>query len=116
MKALKMDWSVIGKCRSELFGMAILAVFCVHSNEFYWPPSLSTVVKILSQGSIGVDIFLFGDGNVGEYLFKIGTLSFWFTGEGTVWYISFLLIMYMVYPAVYQLRKQSFAKYGFLFL
>lgn len=162
MKALKMDWSVTGKCRSELFGIAILAVLCIHSNEFYWPPSLNIVVKILSQGSIGVDIFLFlsgmglyyslrkdenivefykrrilrilpiylltagvgyaivifllGDGNVGEYLFKLSTLSFWFTGEGTVWYISFLLIMYMVYPAVYQLRKQSFAKYGFLLL
>ncbi|MBD5548902.1 MAG: acyltransferase [Lachnospiraceae bacterium] len=162
MKALKMNWSVTGKCRSELFGIAILAVLCVHGNEFYWSPDLSIVVKILSQGSIGVDIFLFlsgmglyyslkkdenivefykrrilrilpvylliagvgyaiviflfGNGNVGEYLFKLSTLSFWVTGEGTVWYISFLLIMYMVYPAVYRLRKQSFAKHGFLLL
>lgn len=61
-------------------------------------------------------MFLLGNGNIGEYLFKISTLSFWFTGEFTVWYISFLLIMYMVYPVVYQLRKQSFAKYGFLLL
>lgn len=148
---MKTNWHIISEHRDELFGVAILGVFCVHSNGFKWSQGMETVVKLLSEGSIGVDIFLFlsgmglyysmkkddsitqfylrrfrrivpvylltagiGYANVililqrgsfGNYLFRLSTLSFWTTGEGTVWYISFILITYLLYPLVYKILQ-----------
>ncbi|MDD6072583.1 MAG: acyltransferase [Clostridiales bacterium] len=162
MRSFKMDWSIVSKYRNELLGIAILAVFCIHSNGFDWPSNLMIIEKVLSQGGIGVDVFLFlsgmglyyslkkdenivkfykhrfvrilpgylfiagigyaiiifafGNRSIEEYLYRLSTISFWRTGEGTVWYISFIMIMYMIYPVIYQLRKKASGKYIFLLL
>jgi peptidoglycan/LPS O-acetylase OafA/YrhL len=59
-----LNWSLLSNYRMELFGIAIIAVLCVHSvpylSGFGFP--ISALVKMFSYGGIGVDIFLFLSG------------------------------------------------------
>ena len=154
---MKLNWHIVSEKRDELFGIAILGVFCVHSNGFVWPEGMSTVVRLLSEGSIGVDIFLFLSGmglyysmkkansitafyhrrfkrviptylliagigyaiivfelekkNITSYLFQLSTLSFWGEGDRIVWYISFIIIMYLLYPLIFKLLQSKQAEF-----
>ena len=60
--------------------------------------------------AITLTTFTFGDRSISHYLFELSTLSFWLAGHRTVWYISFILLMYMIYPVIYPLVKKSYAK------
>lgn len=58
----KINTTLISQYRNVLFGIATIFVLLTHSSEFMWPDRLLIIPKILQQGSMGVDIFLFLSG------------------------------------------------------
>ena len=60
------DWGIISKYRTALMGVATILVLLIHANEYQWPGYLYWAYKLISEGSIGVDIFLFLSG-IGLY-------------------------------------------------
>lgn len=61
----KIDWSILSKYRLELFGISTVAVLCVHAVPYIeginYPFSI-VILKVMSYGGIGVNIFLFLSG------------------------------------------------------
>ena len=62
LKENSCDWGIISKYRTALMGIGTLLVLLIHGNEFYWAEKLYFLKKIVNEGSIGVEIFLFLSG------------------------------------------------------
>ena len=56
------DWGIISKYRTALMGIGTLLVLLIHGNEFHWSENLYFFKKIVNEGSIGVEVFLFLSG------------------------------------------------------
>ena len=56
---------------------------------------------------IGYGILVFGQGdkNIISFLYLFSTIAFWKDGIGTVWFISFIILMYALYPLIYRICK-----------
>ena len=62
LKENSCDWRIISKYRTALMGIGTLLVLLIHGNEFYWAEKLYFLKKIVNEGSIGVEVFLFLSG------------------------------------------------------
>lgn len=58
---------------------------------------------------IGTD-FLFLHKGLPAFLEDWSGLSYWTKGNGTVWYISLILVLYLFYPAIFRLTKDFVPK------
>ena len=50
--------------------------------------------------------FLFKKTGAGMFLLDWTTLSFWTHGNRTVWYVSLLLVLYLLYPLIFRLQEK----------
>ena len=103
--------SVIGSNGVEIFlflsGMGLFYSLSSDSNirSFYRKRLLRILPVYLLLGSVGwlvLDILIRQKGIL-SFLYDFSTLSFWTEGVRTVWYISFILIMYLLFPLIYRL-------------
>lgn len=55
---------------------------------------------------------------VSIFLLDIFLVKLWIYGSNAAWYISFTIVLYLIYPAIYLfiLKKRSILKFGILFL
>ena len=51
--------------------------------------------------------FLFKHTAVRMFLLDWSGLSFWTHGNGTVWYVSLIVLLYLVYPAIFRMQQKS---------
>ena len=59
--------------------------------------------------------FLFKKTGAGMFLLDWTTLSFWTHGNRTVWYVSLLLMLYLLYPVIFRLQEKH-AGFAVLFM
>lgn len=144
------NWGIISEYRTALMGVATVLVLLIHGNEFLWPKQLGFALKLVSEGSVGVDVFLFlsgiglffsmnkdtsilkfykrrferiipiylliavplyailvfvlNSGSFFDYIFQISSFTYWYPNNnsfGEVWYVSFIIPLYLVYPLIY---------------
>lgn len=50
---------------------------------------------------------LIRSGNVYTFLLRISTLEFWVAGKQKIWFVSFILVCYVIYPYIYTFLKGS---------
>lgn len=149
------DWGIISKYRTALMGVATILVLLLHANEYQWPSHLGFVLKLISVGSTGVEIFLFlsgiglyysikknpdilnfykrrferivpiyllidvplyaliffilKSGNFFDYLLHVSSFSYWYPSRSwsDVWYVSFIIPLYLIYPFIYLLMQKN---------
>ena len=90
-----------------LSGMGLFFSMAKNSNvpSFYkrrLKRILPTYLIIGGLGWIVLDLVVLKSG-VLRFLFDFSTASFWAEGRKLVWYISFILIMYFVFPLIFKL-------------
>lgn len=53
-----------------------------------------------------------------QFLLDLTTLSFWMQGVGIVWFVSFISVMYLLYPAIFKIfdRENQKSKFAFFVL
>ncbi len=52
-------------------------------------------------------------GDWGSYVLSLSLLAFWFGGDGVIWFVAAILIMYLLYPYIYHFlfdAKHSFVR------
>lgn len=98
-----------------LFLSAVGLSFSIEKNStkiFYVNRLKRVVVPFLIVGAIRYLIKYFiiggvGVSNVSMFLFDLSTLSFWFLPKGEFWYVSYILIAYLLFPYLYRLYKKN---------
>jgi peptidoglycan/LPS O-acetylase OafA/YrhL len=98
-----------------LFLSAIGLSFSIEKNStktFYINRLKRIVIPFLMVGAVRYFIKYFAIGSVGisnvsMFLFDLSTLSFWFLPKGEFWYVSYILIAYLLFPYLYRLYKRN---------
>lgn len=78
-------------------------------SQFYQHRFLRVFLPYLLGGLvyfIWYDFFYLKDGFV-QFILNLSTLNYWKTGVHPVWYVALLLILYAVYPILYQLDRRT---------
>lgn len=82
-----------------------------HIFHFYQKRLSRVIIPYLITGTPFwiIRYFLRGSGTLIQFLKDLSTISFWESGNRQVWYISFIIILYLIYPLVFQfLQKFNF--------
>ena len=64
----------------------------------------------IAATAIGISSTVSGDAHAfspGLFLLNWSGLSFWLRGTTTVWYVSFILLMYLLYPAIFDIQTSA---------
>ena len=144
-----MDFGVLSKYRNQIYGVSALWIMLFHFWGFGFIPCEDQGIAraLLSNGRIGVDIFLFLSGmslyfsyhkrpdartfysrrllrllvpvylisvprwiheylvltwKPDEFVMSASLLKLFVVGDNTVWFVSFILLCYVMYPVIYE--------------
>lgn len=148
---------LVSRYRSQIYGLSILYIAFFHGNAIdavdysFGRDSLMLFRKIMNNGNVGVDIFLFVSGislyfahargpevyeflrkrllrlwlpvaviygvywfvrfalfghSIPDFISRILMLAFWENGDQSIWFVSLIAVLYLIYPLLY----------GFLFV
>lgn len=72
-------------------------------GEFYKRRFLRIIPIYLPLAIIFLAIIEYlGRFNVINYVLRVMTVSFWINGDGIYWYVSYILVFYLLYPFIYR--------------
>lgn len=107
-----MELKSLGKGGVEIFlflsGMGLYFSYSKRpgKKEFYRKRALRLLLPSLIVSSV---FFIFEAEGIVEYLYSVFFLDIFINGKKWFWYVTFILIMYALYPFIFSL----FEKYGF---
>lgn len=99
-----------------LSGMGLYYSFskCTDRKEFYRRRFLRIIPVYLPLAIIFAAIIgYFGGGgrlNLLDYVLRVMTISYWIKGDGIYWYVSYILVFYLLYPLIYKYLLQKDVK------
>ena len=148
---MRITYDKVNLYRTELMGIAAILVFLNHSKLFLWDDKYGFVLKLFSEGGVGVDVFillsgiglyysyanntnaksfyrrrasrimptylsvatiLFGikcivNGSFKRFLLDLSLISYWIYGDGSYWYVAYVLVFYFLYPFIFNFMLKS---------
>lgn len=88
----------------------LLSGICLYFSYIKNPSPIRFIKKRLARlfppvivisGSYWMWCWFRGEMKLRRVLFSVSTLKFWFTGDGRIWFVSLILLCYMLYPYIY---------------
>ena len=121
-KSFRLD--IVSQYRSPVYGFCIFWITLFHAYAInkvdysFGHRSLALFRTIMNSGNVGVDCFLLLSGICLFYsyhkkpdyiafeinrafLLRVTLLRFWVEGDQSIWFVSLIALLYLIYPAVY---------------
>ena len=92
--------SAIGLCKS--MGKNNTVIFYLHRFNRVLLPFLMIAIPFF----VWLDLLYLKDG-IGQLFLNVTTINYWLTGNHPTWYIAFILIMYLLFPLLYQWDRKT---------